>query len=155
MEKVAEEYEKITEEYEKISGRKYALFEEYELKDAEKVLVLAGSVAGTAKDAIDELRKKGEKVGLIKIELFRPFPFAAITDAINRFSAAKDIIVMDRAQSIGSHPPLYSEIINSLYQIQNTKYQIRSIIYGLGGRDVFKKQIEQILEGKFNDKYLT
>ncbi|MCX6762056.1 MAG: pyruvate ferredoxin oxidoreductase [Candidatus Moranbacteria bacterium] len=157
-EKVTEEYRKVTEEYEKISGRKYGLFEEYNVKDAEKVLVLIGSVAGTAKDAVDELKKRNMKVGLIKIELFRPFPFAEIAGALKK---AKEIIVMDRAQSIGSHPPLYSEIINSLYQIPassaggpDTKYQIQSIVYGLGGRDVFKKQIEQILGGKFKEKYL-
>jgi len=152
MDKVAQEYLKITKEYEKISGRKYGLFEKYKAEDAEKVLVLIGSVAGTAKDAIDVLRKKGEKVGLLKIELFRPFPFSEVADALKK---AKEIIVMDRAQSIGSNPPLYSEIINSLHSIPNTKYQIRNTIYGLGGRDVFKKQIERILEGNFKDKYLT
>ena len=153
MEKVTEEYLKITKEYEKISGRKYELFEEYQIKDAKKVLVLIGSVAGTAKDAIDELRKKGQKVGLIKIELFRPFPFDALKDAINRVSTIQEIIVMDRAQSIGSHPPLFSEVIVSLRNMSSTK--ISSIVYGLGGRDVFKKQIEKILEGKFKEKYLV
>jgi pyruvate ferredoxin oxidoreductase alpha subunit len=150
MEKVEEEYLKITKEYEKISGRKYALFEEYNLQDAEKVLVLIGSVAGTAKDAIDELRNKNQKVGLLKIELFRSFPFSEIADALKN---TKEIIVMDRAMSIGSHPPLYSEILVSLRNENDTK--ISSIVYGLGGRDVFKKQIEQILEGKFIGKYLT
>ena len=152
MEKAREEYLKIAKEYEKISGREYGLFEKYELEDAQKVLVLIGSVAGTAKDAIDELRKKGEKVGLVKVELFRPFPFSQIADALKN---AKEVIVMDRAQSIGSHPSLYSEIVNSLYKIQDTRYKIQSCVYGLGGRDVFKKQIEKILEGKFKGKYLT
>jgi pyruvate ferredoxin oxidoreductase alpha subunit len=151
MGKVAEEYLKIAKEYAKISKRGYGLFEQYELEDAQKVLVLIGSVAGTAKDAVDGLRKKGEKVGLLKVELFRPFPFLEIASALKN---AKEIIVMDRAQSIGSNSPLHSEIINSLYQIPNTRYQIRSIVYGLGGRDVFKKQIEKILEGKFKEKYL-
>lgn len=149
MEKVREEYLKIAKEYEKISGRKYGLFEEYALEDAQKVLVLIGSVAGTAKDAIDELRKKGEKVGLLKVGLFRPFPFLEIADALKR---AKEIIVMDRAQSIGSHPPLYSEIIVSLQNASGIT--VSSVVYGLGGRDVFKKQIEKILEGKFREKYL-
>lgn len=149
-EKVTEEYRKVTEEFEKISGRKYNSFEEYELKDAQKVLVLVGSVAGTAKDAIDVLRNKGEKVGLIKIELFRPFPFAEIASALKN---VKEIIVMDRAQSIGSHPPLFSEIMISLRD--NADMKISSIVYGLGGRDVFKKQIENILEGKIKEKYLV
>jgi len=150
MGKVAEEYVEITKEYAKISGRKYGLLEEYKLKDAEKVLVLIGSVAGTAKDAIDELRRKGEKVGLLKVELFRPFPFVEIAVALKN---VKEIIIMDRAMSIGSHPPLYSEIIISLQNVSNAK--VSSIVYGLGGRDVFKKQLEKILEGRFREKYLT
>ena len=153
MGKVAKEYEKIAKEYEKISGRKYGLFEEYQTEDAQKIMILAGSVAGTAKDAIDGLRKKGEKVGLLKIELFRPFPFDACRDAMSRVLGVKEIIVMDRAQSIGSHPPLYSEIAVGLRDKNDIK--ISSIVYGLGGRDVFKKQIEKILDGKFKEKYLV
>ncbi len=149
MAKVTKEYENIAEEFEKISGRKYSLFEEYKIKNAKKVLVLIGSVAGTAKDAIDDLQKKDEKVGLLKIELFRPFPFSKIATALKN---AKEIIVMDRAMSIGSHPPLFSEIVVSLQN--NNDQKISSIVYGLGGRDVFKKQIERILEGKFKDNYL-
>lgn len=151
MEKVAEEYKKIAEEYEKISSRKYDYFESYQLKDADKILILAGSTAGTAKDAIDDLRKKGQKVGLLKIELFRPFPYKEIAKVLKN---AKEIIVMDRAQSIGSKPPLYSEIINSLYQIPDTRYKIQSIVYGLGGRDVFKRQVEDVIIGKTKSNYL-
>jgi pyruvate ferredoxin oxidoreductase alpha subunit len=161
MGKVAEEYKTIKEEYEKISGRKYGFFEEYSTEDAEKILILIGSTAGTAKNAIDALRKKGEKVGLIKMELFRPFPFVEISDAINRVPTLKEIIVMDRAQSIGSKAPLYSEIINSKYagrdalQCVSTGCDIKSFIYGLGGRDTFQKQIEDVLEGKYESKYIN
>ncbi|HAI74327.1 TPA: pyruvate ferredoxin oxidoreductase [Candidatus Moranbacteria bacterium] len=154
MEKVAEEFEKNAKEYEKISGRKYNYFESYQAEDAERIIILAGSTAGTAKDAVDDLRKKGQKAGLLKIELFRPFPYAACRDAIHRVLGIKEIIVMDRAQSIGSVPPLYSEIINSLHK-NKSNAKISSIVYGLGGRDVFKKHIEKILEGKFRGKYLT
>ena len=154
MEKAADEYKKIIKEYEKISGRKYNYFESYQAEDAERIIILAGSTAGTAKDAVDDLRKKGQRIGLLKIELFRPFPYAACRDAIHRVLGIKEIIVMDRAQSIGSVPPLYSEIINSLHK-NKSNAKISSIVYGLGGRDVFKKHIEKILEGKFRGKYLT
>ena len=155
MDGVVEKYLEITKEYEKMSGRKYDLFEEYKIEGAERMVVLAGSTAGTAKDAVDALRQDGEKVGLVKIELFRPFPYKEMTDAINRVSTnAEEIIVMDRALSSGSKAPLYSEIVNSLYQIPDTKYKIRSVVYGLGGRDVFRKQIEDVLTGKFKEKYL-
>jgi len=152
MWKAAKEYARIAEEYGKISGRKCGIFEKYKTKDAEKILILAGSTAGTAKDAVDDLRKKGEKTGLLKIELFRPFPYEKMAEALKN---AKEIIVMDRALSSGSNAPLYSEIISSLYQIQDTKYKIQSVVYGLGGRDVFKKQIEDVVMGKIKSNYLT
>jgi len=150
METVVEEYEKIAEEYEKISGRKYEYFEDYKIKDAEKVLVLTGSAAGTAKIVIDKLRENGEKVGLLKIELFRPFPHKKIAEALKD---AKEIIVMDRAQSIGSNPPFYAEIVNSLFN-EEKKYKMKSFVYGLGGRNIFQKQIEDVLKGKIRDKYV-
>ena len=150
MEKVFEEYEKITVEYEKISGRKYGYFEEYSVKGAEKVLILTGSATGTAKMVVDKLREQGEKVGILKIELFRPFPHQEIAKILKN---VKEIIVLDRAQSIGTNPPFYTEITNSLYQTGEVK-NIKSYVYGLGGRDIFQKQIEDVLKGKMKDKYI-
>jgi pyruvate ferredoxin oxidoreductase alpha subunit len=146
-----EKYDKIAKDYEKISGRKYEIFETYKTKDAEKIMILIGSSAGTTKEAVDKLREAGEKVGLLKINLFRPFPHKEIAEALKN---AKEIIVMDRAQSIGTNPPLYSEIINSLY-VTNYKLRVTSYIYGLGGRDLFQKQIEDIFMGKIKNKYIT
>jgi pyruvate ferredoxin oxidoreductase alpha subunit len=149
MEGALKEYLKITKEYAEISGREYGLFEKYKTKEAEKILVLIGSIAGTAKDAIDELRAKNKKVGLLKIELFRPFSHLEIAKVLKN---AKELVVMDRAISSGTNSPLYSEVLASM---QKSEAKISSIIYGLGGRDVFKKQIENILEGKFKEKYLV
>jgi pyruvate ferredoxin oxidoreductase alpha subunit len=154
MEEVLEAYKNITEEYAKISGRKYDFFEKYQTEDAQKLMILMGSAAGTAKMAVDSLRKKGEKVGLVKINLFRPFPFSEIRDVINCVPAAQEIIVLDRAQSIGSKAPLYSEVVNSLYNLQPKTFNLKSYIYGLGGRDIFQKQIEEVLEGKIKEKYI-
>ncbi len=142
----------ITQEFEKVSGRKYELFEKYKTEDAEKIIILAGSSAGTAKDVVDDIREKGEKVGLIKIELFRPFPSEEIARVLKD---AKEVIILDRSQSIGTKPPLFSEIINSTYKIRNFKFEIRNYIYGLGGRDLFKKQIEDVLNNKIKNNYLN
>lgn len=150
MEKVKEEYEKICQEYAKISDRTYGTFETYETEGAEKIIILAGSVSGTAKDAVDVLRKDGQKVGLIEIELFRPFPHKEMADALKN---AKEIIVMDRAMSSGTNPPFYSEVLCSMYNVSSIK--ISGIVYGLGGRDTFQKQIEDILTGKFKERYLA
>jgi pyruvate ferredoxin oxidoreductase alpha subunit len=143
------EYTKIARDYEKISGRRYDVLEKYKTEDADKILILAGSSAGTSKEVIDKLRNNGEKVGLLEINLFRPYPRKEMVEALKN---SKEIIVLDRAQSIGTNPPFYSEIINSLYGVADIK--ISSFIYGLGGRDIFQKQIEDVLKGKIKDKYI-
>jgi len=143
MAEVLKIYKKIESDFSKISGRSYSICESYKLSDAENVIVLAGSAAGTAKEVVDKLRDKGKKVGLLKINLFRPFPCAEIAEALKN---AKNIAVLDRSQSIGTHPPFYMEILNSLYQILDTKYQIQSYVYGLGGRDIFAKDIQKVFE---------
>jgi len=149
VDEVIGEIGKIFEEFGKISGRNYDVFEEYKLDDAEKVIVVAGSTAGTTKVAVDELREQGEKVGLLKIKLFRPFPYKQIADALKN---VKQIAVLDRTVSFGSNAPLYSEIKNSIYQILDTEYQIQSYIYGLGGREIFKDDIKKVFEGLEKDE---
>ncbi|MCX6763921.1 MAG: pyruvate ferredoxin oxidoreductase [Candidatus Moranbacteria bacterium] len=149
MMSVADCYADITADFAEISGRRYNFFESYKLKDAEYIIVLAGSAAGTAKDVVDKLRQNGKKVGLLKINLFRPFPSAEIAEALKN---AKSIAVLDRAQSIGTMPPFYMEIINSL---NATKYKIQtaSYIYGLGGRDIFAKDIEKVFMDLIKNKF--
>lgn len=146
-------FPKVAEEFKKKFGKDLRIFEEYELEDAEEVIVIAGSVSGTVKSVIDRLRKEGKKVGMLQIRLFRPFPYEQIAEALKN---AKNIAVLDRAISLGANPPIYSDIVNSLYKIQDTKYNIQSYIYGLGGRDTHEKQIEEVFEelekGNFNNE---
>ncbi|HUD08962.1 MAG TPA: hypothetical protein VMQ48_02630 [Candidatus Saccharimonadales bacterium] len=130
--------------YGEISGRQYDLFEAYKLDDAEKVIVVAGSTAGTAKMAVDELREQGEKVGLLKIKLFRPFPYKQIADALKN---AKQIAVLDRTVSFGSVAPLYSEIANS-----TGRKDLQSYVYGLGGREIFKEGIKKAFQDNWENK---
>ena len=143
------EYKNAAEEYKKASGRDYDYFESYKLDDADIAIVVAGSTAGTAKVAVDELRAEGQKVGLLKIKLFRPFPYKQIAEAL---SPIKKIAVLDRTVSFGSKPPLYSEIVQSLYMIRNIKYMIQPYIYGLGGREIFKDDIKKVFEDLSEDK---
>jgi len=145
MQEAKDEYLKIAKEFEKISGRKKDFFEEYETQDAEKVIILMGSTAGTAKEVVDKLRERGEKVGLLKINLFRPFPKEEIAKTLKK---AKKIAVLDRAQSIGTMPPLYMEIKNAI----SGKQKISSYIYGLGGRDIFQKDLEKVFIDLKNEK---
>ncbi len=152
MLEVESEYTKIAEEYAEISGVNYASCEEYKTEEANKIMVLAGSAAGTTKVVVDELRNEGEKVGLLKINLFRPFSHQKIAKILKK---ASKINVLDRAQSIGTFPPLYSEIVNSLYTVEGNKPKVESYIYGLGGRDLFQKQIEEVFKDQAKSHYLT
>lgn len=150
MENAKAEFLKIAKEYKKISGKEIKFFEEYETKDAETILIMMGSATGTAKNVIDELRNAGKKVGLIKINLFRPFPQDELVRALKK---SKEIIVLDRAQSIGTDAPLFMEVVNSLKDLKSKK-KLTSYIYGLGGRDLFGDKIKNLLEGKIKEKYL-
>jgi len=143
MQGVLEHYKTAAEEYAKISGRQYDAIEKYFTDDAEQILVVAGSAAGTAKEVVDKMRKAGKKVGLLKIKLFRPFPHTEIKEALEK---AKTIAVLDRAMSFGTYPPIYSDIITSLYNVTGRGLQVAGYIYGLGGRDIFQKDIENVFD---------
>ena len=151
MNEVLENYKEIAKEFKETAGTNYKLFEEYKSKDAEHIIIVAGSTAGTAKDVVDKLREKGEKVGIIKIKLFRPFPRVEIAKVISK---AKNISVMDRAISFGSVPPLYSEIINVAHIKELKNINIGSYVYGLGGRDIFASNIEEVFENMIKGEEL-
>lgn len=151
--KVKNEYKKICGDFKKLSGRNYKLYDAYHLSDADEAIVILGSTAGTAREVVDKLRAEGKKVGLLSIHLFRPFPYAEVGKELAHI---KKIAVLDRAMSIGAYPPLYTEIVNSIYHATSRKIDIASYIYGLGGRDTFQKDIEKVFKdlegGEVSDK---
>ncbi len=122
----------VAEEYAKVSGRAYGLFEEYLTGDADYIMVIIGSAAGTAKEAADALREEGKKVGVLKLRVFRPFPADEIAEAVK---GAKALAVLDRCESYnGNGGPLGAEVQAGLYR--NKVYlNVTNYIYGLGGRD--------------------
>jgi len=129
----------VHDEFKKKFGRGYGdgLIEGYQIKDAKKIIVCIGTIAGTSRVVIDELRKKGEKVGLLKIRLFRPFPREEIAKALGN---AENVIILDRDISLGNKGTLFTEIRDCLY---DTKVNVRGYIVGLGGRDVTKEHIKK------------
>lgn len=134
---------KVAEDFEKISGRKYGLFEEYMMEDAETALVLIGSSAGTAKETVNRLRAQGKKVGLIKIRVFRPFPMEEIAQAL---SHVKAVAVMDKCEGMSaSGGPLFAEVRSALYDVATRPLMI-NYVYGLGGRDVRVEDIEFVYD---------
>jgi len=131
----------IAEEYEKLTGRKYGLFEEYRMEDAEVGIVILNSSAGTAKEVVDKLRDEGVKAGLVKIRVFRPFPADEIAKAL---SGLKALAVMDKADSFSAAGgPVFAEVRSALYGAK-ADTDVISYIYGLGGRDVTMDDIEKV-----------
>ena len=133
MENAKQVIKDIAEEFEKISGRKYGLIEEYRREDAEYAVVIIGSAAGTTKEAIDHMRENGEKVGLIKVRSFRPFPGEEIAASLKK---CKAVAIMDRSESFSTNGgPLGAETMQAMYTARCTALTI-DIMYGIGGRDV-------------------
>ncbi len=131
----------VADEFAQITGRQYGWFEEYQMEDAEYAMVLIGSAAGTAKDAVDKLRAEGKKVGLIKIRMFRPFPAAEIAEALKNVKA---VALMDRTESYNDHGgPIGAEVMAALYRAKASCEAV-NYVYGLGGRDVRVEHIEGV-----------
>ena len=137
-----EKYLEIGQELAKLTGSSYPYFEEYELADAEAAIVVSSSTAGTAKDVIDKLRTKGKKVGLLKIKLFRPFPYKEIAQALQNI---KTVGIMDRTADLGAMAPLYTDIKVALTGLDKPP-ATQSYVFGLGGREIQLSQIEKTLE---------
>ena len=122
---------KVAEDFEKLSGRKYGLFEEYRTEDADYIMLIMGSAAGTAKQAVDDLRAQGKKVGVLKLRLFRPFPAKEIAEALKN---CKAVAIMDRCESYnGNGAALGSEVTAALFR-QKVMISAVNYIYGLAGR---------------------
>lgn len=127
--------------YERISGRKYGLFEQFMMEDAEAAMVIINSTAGTAKAAVTKMRKAGKKVGLIKIRSYRPFPAEELAKALSKVKA---VAVMDKSDSFSTAGgPLFTEVRSALYGRADNK-AVLSYIYGLGGRDVTVESMEKV-----------
>jgi pyruvate ferredoxin oxidoreductase alpha subunit len=134
--------EEVSERFAKEFGRKYELFESYRLEDAERVVIAINSVAGELREVIDELRDEDEKVGLLKIRLFRPFPYAEIAEALKN---AKIVTVLDRSTSMGAHGPLFVEICSALFNA-DPRPMLYSRTFGLGGRELLLHDIRELFE---------
>jgi len=131
----------IGKEFGKKFGREYGLMEKYRLDDAEVAIVILSSAAGTTKVTVDELRKAGKKVGILRPRLFRPFPFREIADALKN---VKVVAVLDRVDSMnGFGGPLFNEVRSALYELEK-RPKVISRVFGLGGRDYTVKDAVQV-----------
>lgn len=148
----------VAKKFKEISGREYGLFEEYRTEDADYIMLIMGSAAGTAKQAVDDLREKGKKVGVLKLRVFRPFPAKEIAEALKN---CKAVAIMDRCESYnGNGGPLGSEVPAGLFRY---KVMIEAVnyIYGLAGRDftvgdacnIFSELEDMVVNGKEVEQY--
>ncbi len=125
-----EHIRRVGKEFGEMFGREYGLTEAYRCDDAEFILVTYGTIAGTAKDAVDRMREKGIPVGTLKIRYLRPFPSEDVQKVLTN---VKKIGVIDRAVSFGHEGPFFSEVKSSMY---GSDIPLYGFIAGLGGRDV-------------------
>lgn len=130
--------EDVANEFKKVFGR-YAggLVDKYRLEGAKTAIVAMGSVVGTIREVVDELREKDENIGLLKVRAFRPFPKEAIYDALKDVD---NIIIMEKALSMGLGGILLNET-RAVFYGRKKQPKISGFIVGLGGRDVPNKSI--------------
>jgi len=131
------------QEFADVFGRTYKPIESYRAEGAETILVTMGAISETAMTTIDTLREAGRKVGLVRIRLWRPFPFEEIREAL---SGARTVAVVDRAMSLGGPGgPVCSEIRSAFYETSRRPH-IFGYIAGLGGRDVTIETFTEIID---------
>ena len=123
----------VMDEFAAKFGRQYHLFDYVGAPDAEKVIVIMGSGAETVEETINHLAKKGEKLGCVKVHLYRPFSAKAFVDAIPQ--SCKKLCVLDRTKEAGSlGEPLYEDVIAALFE-QGRMIQTTCGRYGLGSKE--------------------
>ncbi len=142
MEEAVDVISAVGAEFQRVFGRKYDLTEAYRVDDAELVLVTAGSITSTARFVVDEMRALDKRVGLLKIRVFRPFPFAAVRAALGRVAK---VAVIDRNISFGCGGIFSSELQSAFCAMPDAPLFF-SFIAGLGGRDVTPETIRGIAE---------
>ena len=130
------------------------MIDTYMVEDADTVIIAIGSIAETVEEVVDRRRKNGEKVGVIAIRMFRPFPSEEIISALKN---VKNIAVMDKVMDYSLNGgPLYKEIISAIYDMKEKDEEkdklrdkniiVSNYIYGIGGRDIGVDDIEGIFD---------
>ena len=131
----------VFELFENAFGRKYDLIETHYADDAEILIVGMGSMMGTVRHVVNQLRQAGEKVGMVRIKMYRPFPFNELAEVAGKASV---VAVLDRDNSTGTGGILYSDVLRSLYHLADHP-PIVNFILGLGGRDVSPLTISKVI----------
>lgn len=142
LENCLDEFVSIANEYEQLTGRKYDVIETYNVEGATELIIGINSVAELTKDAIDQV---DSKVGLIKPNFLRPFPTKAITEVLKNNPSIKTIKVLDRADNPGYDYGLLAMHINDIVASNKLDIEVKSIIFGLGGKEIFIEDLVDII----------
>ncbi len=143
MERAERILPELFEEYEKLSGRNYEKAEGYQVEDAEIILVFLGSSYDTSLEAIDDLRKQGQTAGAVTIHTLRPFPAKELFCLCKN---AKVLLVADRQDSYGAGGGNLSIEVRSAMQKYGGTARVKSLVYGLGGKDFFAEDALKMYE---------
>ena len=135
-------YERVAAEFAVLFGRQHDAVECYRGEDAEIVFYMIGSFATKAREAVDRLRESGQKVGLVRPRLLRPYPREVLARAV---AGKQAVIVIDQNLSVGQGGVLHTELTASLYGNPDAPRIITSFIGGLGGRDISAQEFYQML----------
>ena len=142
--KVPEIVEEYMEEIYKITGRKYGLFDYHGAEDADRVVIAMGSVTEAAREAVDYLVQKGEKVGIVSVHLYRPFSAKHFLAAVPK--TAKRIAVLDRTKEPGANgEPLYLDVKDCFYGQEDAPIIVGGR-YGLSSKDTTPAQVISVFE---------
>jgi len=139
---VLDVYPRICREFDQVFGRQYDVCEAYRTDDADLILVTAGTITSVSRIAVDEARKTGKKVGLMKLRLFRPVPFERWREVLGD---ASRVTVIDRNMSAGLGGVFASEVKSALFPLEKSPV-VYSAIAGLGGRDVTPGDVSGIID---------
>jgi pyruvate ferredoxin oxidoreductase alpha subunit len=134
-------YREAADEFESIFGRRYDAVDTYRADDAEVLFFMIGSYATKAQAAVDALREAGERVGLVRPRMLRPYPFAALREI---FAGKRAVAVIDQNLSPGRGGTLHTELAAALYGMADGPSVLASFIGGLGGRDISAAEFFEI-----------
>jgi pyruvate ferredoxin oxidoreductase alpha subunit len=147
---VKNNYLSVAKDFKKSFGKDINFYDDYFASTSETVLVVLSSTAQNAKNVIDKLRSQKKNVGLLRPILYRPFLYE---EYVKPLSKAKNIIVLERSEGPGSFSPVYKDIVLTIFNSERKdKPQIFSYVFGLGGREISEKEIEDLLLSVLNGK---
>ena len=137
----------IAAEFKELFGRDSGgLIHEYETDGAETLIVTLGSVAGTVKDVVDDMRAAGKKIGVVTLGSFRPFPTAALRAVLSK---AKRVLVLEKSLAVGFGGVVAN---NTMMAMQGSNVHVHTVVAGLGGRPITRPSLKALFETAQRDE---